>query len=166
MSLDNIQFPGFILQDLFQKSLVDLSGREKIQLPIKKNEINFFGGNKQHIILLVNIPEVTFVSDEQLTFLSGILTACKLTLEDVGLVNLASYPELTYKKISETFSPRITILFGVEPGTIQLPFAMPGFQRQSFNNQVYLAVPSLTELENNKDLKRKLWDVLQQIFLL
>lgn len=166
MSLDNIQLPGFILQDLFQKTLVDLSGSEKTDLPLKNNEINFFGGNKQHIILLVNTPEVTFVSDEQLTFLSGILTACKLTLEDVGLVNIAFYPELTYKKISEAFTPRITIMFGVEPGTIQLPFEMPGFQRQSFNNQVYMAVPSLTELENNKDLKRKLWAVLQQIFLL
>lgn len=166
MSLDNIQFPGFILQDLFQKTLVDLSGSEKIDLPLKNNEINFFGGNKQHIILLVNIPEVTFVSDEQLTFLSGILTACKLTLEDVGLVNIASYPELPYKKISEAFTPRITIMFGVEPATIQLPFVMPAFQRQSFNNQVYLAVPTLTELENNKDLKRRLWAVLQQIFLL
>lgn len=166
MSLDNIRLPGFILQDLFQKTLVDLSGKENVLSPSKKNEINFFGGNKQHIILVVSNLNATFVSDEQLTFLSGILAACKLTLEDVGLLNIASDPRVSYKKITEAFNPRIMIMFGVLPDQLQLPFLMPEFQRQSYNNQLYLAVPSLTELENNKDLKRKLWVVLQQIFSL
>ena len=58
------------------------------------------------------------------------------------------------------------MMFGILPDAIQLPFVMPKFQRQSYNNQVYLAIPSLNELENNKDLKRKLWIVLQQIFSL
>ena len=32
MSLDNIQLPGFVIQDLFQKSLVDATGIEKKQI--------------------------------------------------------------------------------------------------------------------------------------
>ena len=166
MSIDNIQLPGFIIQDLFQNSLVDLADNEKQQRTASNNELNFFGGNKQHITLLVNNPAIAFVTDEQLTFLSGILNACKLTLEDVGLLNIASYPAISYKKISDTLHPTIVIMFGILPDAIQLPFVMPEFQRQSFNNQVYLTVPSLSELENNKDLKRKLWSVLQQIFSL
>src|SRR5687768_6499190 len=115
MSLDNIRLPGFILQDLFQKTLVDLSDKETVLSASKKNEINFFGGNKQHIILVVSNLNATFVSDEQLTFLSGILAACKLTLEDVGLVNIASDPHASYKKITEAVNSRIIIMFGVLP---------------------------------------------------
>ena len=166
MSIDNIQLPDFVIQDLFRNSLVDLSDNEKKQSISTTKELTFFGGNKQHILLLVNNPDTSFVSDEQLTFLSGILNACKLTLEDIGLLNIASHPAISYKKISETFNPRIVMMFGILPDTIQLPFVMPEFQRQSYNNQVYLAVPTLTELENNKELKRKLWTVLQQIFSL
>ena len=166
MSIDNIQLPAFVIQDLFQKTLVDLSVNEKKQITTSNKELNFFGGNKQHILLLVNNPDVAFVTDQQLTFLSGILSACKLTLEDVGLLNIASYPAISYKTISDAFTPRIIMLFGITTDAIQLPFLMPDFQRQSYNNQVYLAIPSLQALENDKDLKRKLWMVLQQIFSL
>ena len=166
MSIDDIQLPAFVIQDLFQKSLVDINSIEKTEIISADKELNFFGGNKQHIILIVNNPDAAFVSDQQLSFLSGILNACKLTLEDIGLINIASYPSISYKKISENFTPRIVLMFGILPDAIQLPFVMPEFQRQSYNNQVYLSAPSLDELENNKDLKRKLWIALQQIFSL
>ncbi len=166
MSLDNIQLPAFVIQDLFRKTLVDINSNETKQLVAGNKELNFFGGNKQYIMLLVNNPHTSFVTDQQLTFLSGILTACKLTLEDIGLLNIAATPVISYKIISNSFKPRIVIMFGISPDAIELPFVMPVFQRQSYNNQVYLAVPSLDELENNKDLKRKLWTVLQQIFSL
>ena len=165
MSLDNIQLPGFIIQDLFQTTLVDLNNEKRIEIQTNK-ELNIFGGNKQHIILLVNDPEAAFITDKQLTFLSGILNACKLTLEDVGVLNINSYPGISYKKVADIFTPRIVMMFGILPDAIQLPFVMPEFQRQSYNNQIYLAVPSLNELENNRELKRKLWMVLQQIFSL
>ena len=166
MSLDNIRLPAFVIQDLFQKTLVDITDNEIQQLNKTTKELNFFGGNKQHIILLVNNADIAFITDQQLTFLSGILTACKLTLEDIGLLNIASSPAISYKRISDIFSPRVVILFGISPNEIQLPFVIPAFQRQSYNNQVYLAVPSLTEIENDRELKRKLWLVLQQVFSL
>ncbi|MDB5199993.1 MAG: hypothetical protein JWO92_1956 [Chitinophagaceae bacterium] len=166
MSLDKTHLPAFVIQDLFQKTLVDLTNNEKNQTVTGSKELNVFGGNKQHIILLVNNPDAAFVTDQQLTFLSGILNACKLTLEDIGLLNIAPYRAISYKTISDTFNPRIIMMFGISSDTIQLPFVMPEFQRQSYNNQVYLAIPSLLSLENNKELKRKFWTVLQQIFSL
>ena len=165
MSLDNIQLPAFVIQDLFQKSLVDLSGNEP-KKNFKKNDIDFFGGNKQNILLLVNNPDATFITDQQLTFLSGILTACKLTLEDIALVNISALPSLSYKSLADSLNPKIILLFGISPETIQLPFLIPEFQRQFYNNQVYLSVPPLNQLESNKDIKRKLWIVLQQVFSL
>lgn len=165
MSLDDIQLPGFIIQDLYKKSLVEVSGKKNKEINRADTDLNYFGGNGQHILLLVNESKNPFVDDTQLTFLSGILNACKLTLEDVALVNIANTAP-DYKKLTDNLSSKIILMFGVTPDEIQLPFVMPEFQRQSYNNQVYIAAPSLTELENNKDLKRKLWTVLQQLFSL
>jgi DNA polymerase III psi subunit len=163
MSLDNIQLPGFIIQDLYQKSLVDLNNSES-KNTAKSKEINYFGGNKQHIILLVKNADAVFINDEQLTFLSGILTACKLTIEDIALVNIVNLSSLSYKLFIDEFKPKIFLLFGVSPDEIQLPFVMPYFQKQSYNNVLYLSSPALNEVEANKDLKRQLWEVLKQIF--
>lgn len=165
MSLDNIHLPVFVIQDLFKKSLVDLSAVEPKKIS-KSKEIDFFGGNAQHIVLLVNNPAETFISEVQLTFLSGILNACKLTLEDIAIINIASSPSLSYKTISDNLNPKIILMFGVSPDNIQLPFLIPSFQRQTYNNQMYLSIPDLSKLENDKDLKRKLWAELQQIFSL
>lgn len=166
MEIDNLKLPGFVIQDLFRNSLVDFADDVKPATINTSKEISYFGGNRQHIVLLVNNPDAAFVNDQQLTFLSGILNACKLTLEDVGIVNIASADGITYKKISEALSPVIVLMFGVSQDAIQLPFVMPEFQRQTYNNSVYVTAPSLTELENDKDLKRKLWILLQQIFSL
>lgn len=166
MSLENILLPGFIIQDLFRKALVDINASESEQPGISEKELNFFGGNKEHILLLVNHPGIAFINDQQLTFLSGILGACKLSLEDIGLLNIASSPAISYKRISGIFNPRIVIMFGISPNDIQLPFVMPAFQRQSYNNQVYLAVPPLSVIESDRELKRNLWTMLQQVFSL
>lgn len=165
MSLDNIHLPDFIIQDLFQKTLVDLTENQR-DITGKSKAITFFGGNRQQIVLLVNNADATFVTDEQLTFLSGILTACRLTLEDVALVNISKLSSLSYKTLTATLTPKVILMFGIGPETIELPLVMPQFQRQPYNNQVYLSAPTLNELENNKDLKRKLWSALQQIFSL
>lgn len=165
MNLDNIQLPDFVIQDLYKKNLVDLTDEEIEKNNQSKEEgINFFGGNRQQIVLLVDIADTTFLTDHQLTFLTGILNACKLTLEDICLVNIHHLPSASYKIISENFKPRIVLLFGISSAAIDLPFVMPEFQRQTFNNQVYISIPALSELENDKDQKRKLWTVLQQIF--
>jgi hypothetical protein len=164
MSLNDLELPAHVIQSLFQHVLIDT---ETSGSPVVKpaKEMNFFGGFKQQVILLVKNPDVAFVSDQELSFLSGILNACKLTLEDIAIINLDKAP-MDYKSIAEKYKPRIIMMFGVDPGSLGLPFVMPEFQRQSYNNQVYLSAPSLSILENNKDLKRKLWTALQQVFSL
>ncbi len=165
MSLNNIKLPGFIIQDLFQKNLVDISSVNTVKTAVSKPAISFSGSNNQQIIILVENPDEEFISAEQQIFLNGILNACKLTMSDVALINLTA-TTLHYQTIIKEFSPKIFLLFGVSPAAIQLPFVIPEFQKQMHNNIFYLSAPSLTELQNNKELKRKLWDLLKQLFSL
>lgn len=166
MSLENIRLPIIVIQNLFKNILIDVDeAGEKISVS-ERHSLNFLGDNIQHIVLLVDNPLEIYLNDRQLNILLGILNACKLNLSDIALLNVAEYPKLDYHEITNFLDARSVIMFGVLPSAIKLPFNIPWFQVQQFNKQIYLSVPSLNLLETNKELKRKLWASLKQIFSL
>ena len=164
MSLDNIHLPAIVLQDLYKNSLIELdSGTE--EKTIEKNaSIAFLGNNQQQVTIVVNDTTSIYLPDEELNFLMGILSACKLSMADVALVNIAKTGTLTYTKIEEELNAGTILLFGVEPVQLQLPLQFPQYQIQKFNNQVYLAAPALTIIAADKAEKTRLWGRLKQIF--
>jgi hypothetical protein len=168
MSLENIQLPAIVIQDLFKKSLVDLNKKEMAAPAAKPagNDISFLGKNGRNIAILVHSPETLYLPDNELDFLMGILTACGLTMADIALVNIAQKKEIDYKILESSLSAEKIFLFGPEPAVLQLPLSFPHYQVQRYNNQVYLAAPSLQQLQADKMEKSKLWTCLKQIFSL
>ena len=165
MSLDNIQLPASVLQSLYNKSLYDLSTDKSEVNSAQSTNIVFLGNNANKIIILVNSTTTIYLPDEDLNFLLGILSACKLGMADVALINMAKNPAVQYKDISDQLNAEKIILFGMEPEIIGLPLQFPHYQIQQFNNQVYLSSVSLTELMADKEEKLKLWNCLKKIFL-
>ena len=163
MSLENIRLSPLAVQNLYQHSLVHI---EKDKKPVKAHghTIKHLGNNKKNITILINNENAAFLSDTELDFLSKILAACKLTLADVAIVNLHKEKDLDHEKISMAFTPEKILLFGVEPTTLKLPFQIPHFQVQKYNNQIYIIAPPLGILESDKGLKKLLWACFQQIF--
>jgi hypothetical protein len=161
MSLDNIQLPSFLLSDLFGKSLYRLKSDTS-----KKNSgtISFLGDNIKKICILVHSPGVIYLPDEDLNFLLGILTACKISMADIALVNISNHEGLTYEDITNQFAAEKIFLFGIDTETIKLPLKFPHYQLQHFNDQVYLSSVPLHKLQTNKQEKVKLWNSLKRIF--
>lgn len=124
------------------------------------------GNNQQKVLVLVDYPHISFLPDDQLRFLTGILNACKLSMADVAILNLHHYPETDYKQLLAFFGSTKMLLFGQEPGRISLPLDFPAFQLQAFNGCSYHWSPSLNELENERQLKTKLWNNLKLLFQL
>lgn len=166
MSLDNIQLPPFVLQDLFRDSLIDLNSGKAISAAAPAAGPAFLGNNKKRISIVVNAPDALYLSDEELNFLLGILTACKLTMEDVALINFATQQPLDYRQLDQELKAQTIILFGITPADLQLPLAFPHYQVQQYNNQVYLSSPALKTLQGDKAEKTKLWTCLKNIFQL
>lgn len=164
MSLDNIQFPDTILQSLYSKCLYDLDSNKSVLSGIQAAGISFLGSNQKKITILVNCETAIYLPDEELNFLLGVLTACKLSMADVALVNLVKNPGLTYAVLSEQLHAEKVFLFGSDASVLELPLQFPHYQVQPFNNQVYLSSVSLKELQANKDEKMKLWACLKKIF--
>jgi hypothetical protein len=196
MSLTNINLPGFVIADLYRNSLIQPEGDTKPQRevtspvveqqpvitapvsepvittqPVKKEEpvvYKTLGNNKQQISVVVNCPNDVYVPEADLAFLTKMLSACKLNMADVAIVNHATAP-IAIDKLKAQLQPRSLLLFGVEPGEIQLPISFPTFKEQPYAGTTYLFTPALSQLnqetEEAKILKRKLWDCLKRMFL-
>jgi hypothetical protein len=164
MSLDNILLPDIVLQGLYSKSLYNLETNKSALDDIQAGSISFLGNNQKKITILVNNDTAIYLPDDELNFLLGILTACKLSMADIALVNLYKNAGLNYSILAEQLKAEKVFLFGLNAATIELPLQFPHYQVQQFNNQVYLSSLSLTEMQANKEEKMKLWNCLKKIF--
>lgn len=164
MSLNDIQLPATVVQGLYRKLLVE----EKNKVPVEKSTtaptFSILGKNKKGVLVIVKNEATAFLPDEELNLLLGILAACKLNMDDVGILNIYKYPTANYQTISQQLGIEKALLFGINAEDIQLPLSFPQYQIQRYNNQVYLCAPTLSALQNNKAEKTKLWNSLQQIF--
>ncbi len=179
MSLNDIHLPLTTIADLYKTVLIqnDQTSEKKEAIEGKrinkqietaeKNEIvsiHFLGNNKKQITILVNYNETVHLPDDRLTFLTSILTACKLNLDDIALLNFSGLPDLGYKDLLKTVPSKSVLFFGVDPKVLSLPFNFPNFQVQPFDGINYLISPSLDEIERDKSKKEKLWLSLKKIF--
>ncbi len=124
------------------------------------------GSNAQRIAIIVHQPEFAFLPDGELQFLTTILTACKLGLGDIALINAAGRDAESFTEQLDELGSEKVILFGVEPLGIGLPIHFPPFRLQAFNKRTYLHGPALPELESDKNVKLQLWNCLKTLFAL
>ncbi len=164
MSLDDIQLSDEACVILFEHDLVEDQSSAEKENSAEKIKINSLGANKKHVLFIVNDPSSKFLPDEEMELLTNLVSASKLSMEDIALVNFNSN-KVNYLQLKEQFYPKKVLIFGISTAELELPFDIPHFQIQHFEEQVYLTAPSLKEFFNNKVLKKELWISLQKLFL-
>lgn len=175
MDLNNIELPASLIVDLYHTSLfntnefsVEKNLDKETPKHIDKVEIiapfKWLGDNKKNILVIVNNKEVVYLPDNELAFFTGILSACKLTVADVAILNFNTHPEVSYKELTDFFKSKIVFLFDVEPAAFGLPMNFPHYQIQAFAGNSFLYSPSFKDLENDKVKKSKLWICLKRLF--
>jgi hypothetical protein len=178
MSLNDIQLPASAIAELYRSSLIETNETpvkiETSETPVKVKPVistkvdvgKYLGENKKNILVVVDYSDAVYLPDEELSFLTNMLVACKLSLADVAIINRNNYKEANYKELVTRFKSRIVFLFGVDPVSFGLPLSFPHFQVQPFANATFLFSPALEEYKNDKLLKSKLWVCLQRIFVI
>jgi len=164
MSLDNIQLSSQTCSILFSHNLIEDSASNTITNSQKKIEINSLGENQKKVLLLINDPSFKFLPDDEMELLTNLITACKLSMADIALVNF-NLDRHNYHQFNSQFEPQKILVFGVTTAELELPFEIPYFQIQPFQKQFYLTAPSLKDFLNNTALKKELWKSLQKLFL-
>lgn len=166
MSLDNIHLSSFLLQDLYNKSLVDLDSIQSKTGSGDEKKWRYLGMNEKNILIIVDDNESLFLSESKFDFILEIFSACKLSMNEVVLINIDKNPGINYQEMIIEFIPEKILLFGVEPGSLQFPLLFPHYQLQKYNQQIFLSAPSLEILSAAKPQKVLLWNCLKKLFLI
>ena len=181
MSEEKIQLPDFLIADLYKHHLVDIESsnlelnptvsKEKVTISkvaaIQTETIRFLGENGKGIIIIVNQPEAAFLIEEDLSFLVNILRACQFNLNDIAIINQAKQ-KTNYEMMKSELNVSTILLFEVDPSAIKLPFLIPPFQVQNFDERRIMLCPALHKInqatQDGKLLKTKLWISLKKVF--
>jgi hypothetical protein len=127
------------------------------------------GENKKQVTIVVNQSSIASLTDDQFTLLTSVLKACKLNMADVSIVNLANSAK-NFTQLHQTLNTRFLLLFDVATSAIDLPFSIPLYQLQSYDQCQILQATSLNamlgEEKAAKDEKMKLWNGLRKMFSL
>lgn len=164
------------LSSLYRDNLVfiadspPVSSRKKAtQAEKKSTSLSPQGQNRKNITLIINQADAGSPDPDTLIFISRMLEACKLKMDDIALVN-AAQQAITLQQLKSELNPSAVLLFGVSPDHIGLPIIFPEYKLQEFDKTTYLLVPDLSLLNQDNDsgklLKSKLWACLRQLFKL
>jgi hypothetical protein len=179
------QLPGFIIAGLYKDSLVLAEETIEQIEPVKKQEQItkkapnpevvqpvttkkwYLGHNKKNITILVKDATAVHINDEWLGTLSKLLSACKLNLADVAIVNLKQ--ALSFNEIKTELEPQHVLMFGVTANDIALPFSIPNYQLQKYDGTTFMIAPAITlsadkTTESVRAEKKNLWEKLKIIF--
>jgi hypothetical protein len=169
MSLNDIHLPPGSIVDLYKNHLIEpgiIETKIKNEQPAPEESPVFLGNNKKQIIVLVNYADAMYLPDTQLNFLTSILTACKLSLDDIAIVNTGKTGPVNFKSLLKKIPAQSVLLFDVSTESLSLPLNFPNFQVQFFDNVNYLTSPGLELIEKDKVLKTQLWTSLKKLFKL
>ena len=180
MNSENNLLPPFVIASLYKNELV-LIDTQKISNEDKptKNEavatapqqiqkpISYLGDNQKKVTILLQDSSAVHLADESLQFLTAILAACKLNMGDVAIVNTANQA-VKYAQIKTELQPSTLLIFDINAASIALPFEVPHYQVQQYDNCTLLfSAPlqsMLVKTEAAKLEKGKLWNALKKTF--
>ncbi len=114
----------------------------------------FRGKNKKHILVLA-ARELTPAEDE---FLTKIMNAAGLSWDDIAFINWKEQPR---PDLLDRLETHVVISFGLEhdPWCDAVPYSV-----HHANGVTHLRADDLQSLNENTDLKRKLWMALKEMF--
>lgn len=181
VSFDNLKLPAAAIVSLYNHSLVESPNSEAIPEPaleptakiIADNSSSeslgyqYIGGNNKKVCLLVMGSENEAMNDKQMEFLTKMMAACKMTINDIAIVDHTKQA-IEIKLLKQQLTPEKVILFGMSSLEIGLPVNFPLYKSQQYDGSTFLGSSSLEaliqETEEGKLLKSKLWLCLRQLF--
>jgi len=165
MSLDNFQLPPHLVSELYKNSLVVLDDKQINNDSLKEENFNYLGNNLKHILILVKDIESIHLNDPDLIFLTGILSACKLNIADVAILNMHRNTNTNLEKIISYFSPIAILNFDFDWFNItELQINNSKYEIHKIDQTPLLFSSSLNYISYNVDEKKKLWSSLKKMF--
>jgi hypothetical protein len=177
MGINHLRLTSELIAALYPESLVagtePAPVKENVRIPkpvaVKTAAYPFMGENNHSICFLANYPEEDFLPAEQLVFLKKMLTACKLGLNDIALLNIA-HIKIDLAELRAQLHPRTIFLWGIPPVSVGLKSGLPDFNISVFDGVSVIPVLSPDLMSGNRpegtEFKQRLWICLKKLFTL
>jgi len=183
MSKDKTILPASVIASLYQNSLVIPTTNTMVSAsennaaaPVQDNKIEekatsgpvkFLGEHLKKILIIVHDSSAVHVNETDFALLTSILNACKLTIADIALVNIAQQNIGLHQILTELPST-LVISFAVDANQLKIKLPTHLYQVTSLGESHLLFSNSLTSMQGTsidaKQEKAKLWTLLKKIF--
>ena len=177
MSFEHIQLTDDQLADLFGKQLVLVEksdSRSKAEPAVTKPSVveqaasaiattpqqGITGKNKKQFVWLVEEHYFPYLNDADFQFLGDVLTACKMNMEDIALVNVANN-RTHFDELVQQLRPKFVIASGVQVDA--LPIQPADYRVQEQQGYLFCCTETLEAIRTDKSKKSKLWLALKQM---
>ncbi len=165
MGFETIQLTGQQIEELYSSHLVitEKTVKPKPETISNPTATGITGKNKKQFVWVVNEPGYPFLSDADFQFLSEVVNACKMNMDDMALVNIAQN-NMDFEQTVTELQPKILIVSFLDRNWIPLNKEAYTLQQEE-NFQLYIT-EELQIIRNDKVKKSKLWLALKQMLSL
>lgn len=132
-------------------------------------QIKYLGEHLKQVTIIVKDELAVYLNENDLTLLSSILSACKLTLADIALVNVAQQ-KLSLHEILNVLPSKLVMIFDVSSTTLKIKLPTTLYKSIQLGDTYLLFSNSLSLMQGGdqsaKLEKGKLWAILKSLFQL
>lgn len=126
--------------------------------------VSSFPQLKHRMLILIDEPKQANLSDSEALFLDKILSAVGHSLSEADIINIRSIPSSDARSVLAGKLTNHFITFGVPLIKLQLDLLLPPYAPKKVEGVWFLLVDSLAVIEGDRELKKRLWGALQQMF--
>ena len=162
MSLEQLELDPYYLAKIFTQPIIPGKSTPVAAAQIVVPKVKYLGENQKNIALFIQNENEAYLNDELFNLLANILNACKLGMQDVCLINTATYSQLDYASWQTAVKIERAIVFGAAPAPLGLTDILP-YQLATVNSTTLLLSDDLQLIGSDKMLKAKLWAGLKQL---
>ena len=142
---------------------------KEISTPRQSGPIKYLGEHLKQVTVIVKDELAVYLNENDLNLLSSILGACKLTLADIALINVAQQ-KLSLHEILDTLPSKLVMIFDISGAALKIKLPTTLYKSIQLGDTYLLFSNSLSLMQganqSAKLEKSKLWTILKQLFQL
>lgn len=139
------------------------------EMPIETGHIKYLGEHLKQVTIIVKDELAVHLNEKDLSLLSSILSACKLNLADIALINIAQQ-KLSLHEILNSLPSKLVMIFDVSGAELKIKLPTTLYKSIQLGDTYLLFSNSLSLMQGGdpsaKLEKGKLWIILKQLFQL
>jgi hypothetical protein len=120
----------------------------------------YLGSNQKSFLVLTHYPAEQFITEAHLTALLNTITRLNFSQDDVAIVNLSTYPGVSWPQLADFFKPAKLLVLGTAALPAQMP-NLPQNQVQQLDACQALYTFSFNEMMGNKENTKAFWNQIK-----